>query len=106
MAAAGLVLGRRSNASSPNWRRMFFSASVREKRSRPPCSTRQENVSRRAATSVGSAAAPSFKTASAGEKRPSSLTTCSTRSGPEKAVRWVLPVEMSQKAAPAFWLSM
>ena len=106
MAAAGLVLGRRSNASSPNWRRMFRSASARRKRPSPPFSTRQRNFSVRASVRAFSEAAPSFTTASAGEKRPSSLTTCSTRSGPEKAVRWALPVEMSQKAAPAFWLSM
>ena len=106
MAAAGLVLGRRSNASSPNWRRMFFSASARRKRPSPPFSTRQRSLSARASVSSFSDAAPSLSTASAGEKRPSSLTTCSTRSGPSKAVRWVLPVEMSQKAAPAFRLSM
>ena len=43
----------------------------------------------------------SFTTASAGEKRPSSLISCFTRSGPEKAVAWALPVEMSQKHRPA-----
>ncbi len=85
---------------------MFFSASASRKRPSPPFSTRQRNFSVRVSVRAFSEQAPSFTTASAGEKRPSSLMTCSTRSGPSKAVRWVLPVEMSQKAAPAFWLSM
>ena len=40
-------------------------------------------------------------TAPGGEKRPSSLMVCSTRSLPVKEVRWALPVVMSQKATPA-----
>ena len=40
-------------------------------------------------------------TASAGEKRPSSLMICSARSFPVKEVRWARPVVMSQKAIPA-----
>ena len=85
---------------------MFFSASERRKRPSPPFSTRQRNFSVRASVRAFSEQAPSLRMASAGEKRPSSLMTCSARSGPVKAVRWVLPVEMSQKAAPAFWLSI
>ena len=66
---------------------------------------RQEKRWRRAVRSSSLSKAPSLRMASTGEKRPSSFTICLAQSLPVKAVRWVLPVEMSQKAAPAFWLS-
>ena len=101
MAAAGTAAGSRFQASSPNCRRMLRSASGRRKGRSPARSTRQRNFSPRADTRAASEAAPSFSTASAGEKRPSSLTICSTRSFPVKEVRWARPVVTSQKAAPA-----
>ena len=61
---------------------------------------RQEKRWRRAVKSACDAKAPSMRIASTGEKRPSSLTTREAQSFPEKAVRWVLPVEMSQKQTP------
>ena len=85
--------------------KMCVSASVRAKRAALPFSTRQANLSARARVRVPSSAAPGLSTASAGEKRPSSLTTCSTRSGPVKAVRCASPVDRSQKAAPAAFSS-
>ena len=106
MAAAGVPAGRREKASSPNCFRIFRSASFKRKRRWPPFSTRQWNFSFRISVRAVSEKAPSFTMASAGENRPSSLTTCSARSLPVKLVRWALPVVMSQKAAPAERASM
>ena len=78
---------------------MAFSAAGRRKRW-SACSTRQEKRWRRAVKSACDSKAPSLRMASTGEKRPSSLTTREAQSFPEKAVRWVLPVEMSQKQTP------
>ena len=66
---------------------------------------RQEKRWRRAVRSSSLSKAPSFRMASTGEKRPSSLTICPAQSLPVKAVRWVLPVEMSQKQTPPELLS-
>ena len=99
-----MAAGSFSQPSSPNWARMAFSAAESRKRW-SACSTRQEKRWRRAVKSSSLSKAPSLRMASTGEKRPSSFTICPAQSLPVKAVRWVLPVEMSQKQTPPLLLS-
>ena len=94
-------MGRRAAASRPYCLTAIRSASSRRKGRSPRFSARQRNFSRSVSTRARSPQAHSLSTASTGLKRPSSFITCSTRSLPEKAVTWVLPVVMSQKHSPA-----
>ena len=99
MTAAGL--GIFSAKSLPYWRSTRPAASSSRKRRSPQFWARHPSFSRSSSTSSLWLKAPSLSTASAGEKRPSSLTARSSRPGPEKAVAWVRPVVTSQKQSPA-----